>query len=50
MNDDPLVFAVKTVLSTRISTRLYVTNLLQENTDDIQMECDELRNDVLNSI
>lgn len=50
MNDDPFVFAVKTVLSIRISTRLYVTNLLQENTDDIQMERDELRNNVLISI
>ena len=50
MNDDPFAFAFKTVLNTRVNTRPYVTVLLHEDSDDIQVGWDELKSDVLNSI
>ena len=49
MDDDPFAFAVKTILNTRINTRLYVTNLLHEDRDDIRVGWDELKNNVMNS-
>ena len=43
MNNDPFVFAVKTVLNTKVNTRPYVTNLLHEDPDDIQVGWDKLK-------
>ena len=48
--NDPFAFAVKTVLNTTLNTRQYVTVLLHEDPDDIQVGWDELKFNVLNSI
>ena len=50
MNDDSFAFAVKTVLNTTLNTRPYVTVLLHEDPDGIQVGWNELKFDVLNSI
>ncbi len=49
MDDDPFSFVVKTVCDTGGNTRLYLTGLLHENPDDIQVGWNELKNCVLNS-
>ena len=49
MNDDPFAFALNTLQNYRMNTRLYVTDLLQEDPGDIQVGWDELKNRVFNS-
>ncbi len=49
MDDDPFSFVVKTVCDTGGNTRLYLTGLLHENPDDIQVGWNEVKNCVLNS-
>ena len=46
MNNDPFTFAVKTVLNTMVNMRSYVTQLLHEDPDDIQVGMDELKTNV----
>ena len=48
--NEPFAFAVKTVSNTTLNTRPYVTVLLHEDYDDIQMGWDEVKFNVLNSI
>lgn len=49
MNDDPFVFVVKTVFDAGVSTRHYLADLLHGNPDDIQVGCNDMKNNVLTS-